>query len=218
MLAVWSDQFRRALCQTVPSPFGGGSSDPGVASCSLHSLSFRATPSRKVCRRCVRRGALTSDHAQLTAATSVELQFCPPARPCQAGELRLLRFDLPLGCKRQVYRPEQHREGVRFTLSRNDGAATGLDLDMAKMTVAATLGAPASSAEGSGCLGYTLGRVISAGHLDHHFRLPQRQHPCAHRSAEPNWAGPEALLVPNRVLEPAGLAAATLTGLEGSER
>src|SRR4029450_183469 len=112
MLAVWSDQFSRALCQTVPSPFGLGSSDPEVASCSLHSLSFRATPSRKVCRMRVRRGALAPDHAQLTAATSVEVKWCAPPLPCQAGETAGgLRFDFHFrlqgpGC---VYRPEQHR-------------------------------------------------------------------------------------------------------------
>ena len=49
-------------------------------------LAFRATPSRKVCGRCVRRGALAPDHAQLTAATSVVAEFCPPEGPCQAGE------------------------------------------------------------------------------------------------------------------------------------
>src|SRR5262245_8003845 len=62
--AAWSDQFSRALCQTVPSPFGLGSSDPEVASCSLHSLSFLSTPSRKACRRRVRCGALAPDHAR----------------------------------------------------------------------------------------------------------------------------------------------------------
>jgi hypothetical protein len=39
------------------------------------------------------------------------------------------------GC---VYRPEQHGAGVSVTLRRNHGAATGSDLDMRKMTVAAT--------------------------------------------------------------------------------
>jgi hypothetical protein len=69
------------------------------------------------------------------------------------------------GC---VYRPEQHGAGVSVTLRRNDGAATGSDLDMRKMTVAATLGVPAGLAEGS-----ALGRAIAAGRCS----LPQRRGP-----------------------------------------
>ena len=67
------------------------------------------------------------------------------------------------GC---VYRPEQHGAGVSVTLRRNDGAATGSDLDMRKMTVAATLGVPTGLAEGS-----ALGRAIAAGRCS----LPQRR-------------------------------------------
>src|SRR5258705_11852296 len=40
---VRSGLISRARCQTVPSPFGSGSSDSGVASCSLHSLLVHAT-------------------------------------------------------------------------------------------------------------------------------------------------------------------------------
>jgi hypothetical protein len=100
-----------------------------------------------------------------------------------------LRFAARLqgGC---VYRLEQQAEGVWVTLSRNDGAATGLDLEMRKMTVAATLGVPAGSAEGNGGLGCARGHLISGGHLHHHFRLPQPQYSSAHRSGGPNWARP----------------------------
>src|SRR5215468_11227484 len=86
MSAAWSDQFSRALCQTVPSPFGLGSSDPEVASCSLHSLSFlcdavedalqaaRAVWSSRTGPRSTHRG----DERQI--------QSCPPPSPCQAGD------------------------------------------------------------------------------------------------------------------------------------
>jgi len=48
---------------------------------------------------------------------------------------------------RKVCRPEQHGTGVSVTLPGSDGAARELDLDMGKMTVAATLGVPAGPAE-----------------------------------------------------------------------
>src|SRR5262249_38616818 len=70
-----------------------------------------ATPSRKGCRRRVRCGALAPDHAQLAAATSVEVQCCPPLEPCQAGDDGRLRFAFRFRCK-GVYRPEQ-QVGIR---------------------------------------------------------------------------------------------------------
>jgi hypothetical protein len=127
------------------------------------------------------------DHAQLTAATSVGIQFCPPPGLCQAGERRLLRCNLPLGCKRDAC----IARNCMGQASRSLCPATmawPTDWDMRKMTVAATLGVPAGSAEAIGSLGWALAHAIMARRPHHHFRLPKRQQSCTPRSAGPSWA------------------------------
>src|SRR5215468_10414071 len=107
MSAAWSDQFSRALCQTVPSPFGLGSSDPG----GVMLPPLAVVPMRR------RRGrfALAPDHAQLTAATSV-------------------KFSLVLLHRRvkRVMRGVPPGTAGGDPLWQSAGVATGLDLDTRK--------------------------------------------------------------------------------------
>jgi hypothetical protein len=74
----------------VPSPFGEGGIDSGVASSHLRSLLFRATTAS--CRRSVRRRTLATEDAQLTTAASVDVKCCPYALRCQ--ESRRLGLEL----------------------------------------------------------------------------------------------------------------------------
>jgi hypothetical protein len=178
MIAVWSDQFSRALCQTVPSPFGGGSSDPEVASCCLHSLSLHATPSGKVCRRRVRRGALAPDHAQLTAATSVELQSCPPNRPCQAGEPRLSCAWFFTLAGRDACITRNSMGNASRSLSPAKMACHGIGPGHGEDDSGGMLGVPGRSCRGERLFG--VHPLRAAGSRLHPVRsLPQRQHVCA---------------------------------------
>jgi hypothetical protein len=67
--------------RTVPSPFGGGGIDSGVASSLLRSLLVHATTA--CCGRSAGRRALATEDAQLTTAASVDMKCCPYALRCQ---------------------------------------------------------------------------------------------------------------------------------------
>jgi hypothetical protein len=108
----------------------------------------------EVCRRRVRRGALAPDHAQLTAATSVTLQSCPPKRPCQAREPRLSCgwFFRPLQGGMRV--SPGTAWGTRLGHSgRQRWRATGLGPLHGEDDSGGMLGVPAGPAEASGSLG-----------------------------------------------------------------
>src|SRR3954471_15208394 len=67
--------------RTVPSPFGVGGTDSGVASSLLRSLLVHATTA--CCGRSAGRRALATEDAQLTTAASVDSKCCPYALRCQ---------------------------------------------------------------------------------------------------------------------------------------
>src|SRR5262245_46711057 len=140
MLAVWSDRFSRALCQTVPSPFGGGSSDPEVASCSPP---LAVVPCDGVEEGLLEARAAWSSragHAQLTAATSVKVQSCLPPRPCQAVNGDPCASDCLSVARRDACIARNSMGQASRSLCPATMALPGLDLDMGKVTVAAKLG------------------------------------------------------------------------------
>ena len=123
----------------------------------LHSLSYPATPSRKVCRRRVRRGALAPDHAQLTAATSVKVQSCLPPRPCQAVNGDPCASDCLSVARRDACIARNSMGQASRSLCPATMALPGLDLDMGKVTVEAKLGSRRVLPRGVALLGGVLG-------------------------------------------------------------
>jgi len=70
-------------CQTVPSPFGSGSSDSEVVPCILHSLLVRATSVARTAEE-GRKVELEPEPAQLSQTTSVTIECWYSPSPCQA--------------------------------------------------------------------------------------------------------------------------------------